>query len=64
MLWVSDFTYVATWKGFVYVAFVIDAYARRRRALMQRRGRRRLNAVVSTNLSRQIAEAINAARQW
>jgi transposase InsO family protein len=29
MLWVSDFTYVATWKGFVYVAFVIDAYARR-----------------------------------
>ncbi|MCC0080829.1 MAG: IS3 family transposase [Rhodobacter sp.] len=28
-LWVSDFTYVATWKGFAYVAFVIDAYARR-----------------------------------
>jgi transposase InsO family protein len=28
-LWLSDFTYVATWKGFVYVAFVIDAYARR-----------------------------------
>jgi len=28
MLWVSDFTYVATWKGFVYVAFVIDVYAR------------------------------------
>jgi transposase InsO family protein len=28
-LWVSDFTYVATWIGFVYVAFVIDAYARR-----------------------------------
>jgi transposase InsO family protein len=25
----SDFTYVATWQGFVYVAFVIDAYARR-----------------------------------
>ena len=24
-LWVSDFTYVATWAGFVYVAFVIDA---------------------------------------
>ncbi len=24
-LWVSDFTYVATWQGFVYVAFVIDA---------------------------------------
>lgn len=25
MLWLSDFTYVATWQGFVYVAFVIDA---------------------------------------
>jgi putative transposase len=29
MLWVSDFTYVSTWTGFVYVAFVIDVYARR-----------------------------------
>ena len=29
MLWVSDFTCAATWKGFVYVAFVIDAYARK-----------------------------------
>ena len=28
-LWLSDFTYVATWQGFVYVAFIIDAYARR-----------------------------------
>jgi transposase InsO family protein len=28
-LWVSDFTYIATWSGFVYVAFVIDVYARR-----------------------------------
>ena len=28
-LWVSDFTYVSTWSGFVYVAFVIDVYARR-----------------------------------
>jgi putative transposase len=28
-LWVSDFTYVATWRGFVYVAFVIDAFSRR-----------------------------------
>ncbi len=25
MLWLSDFTYVAIWQGFVYVAFVIDA---------------------------------------
>ena len=28
-LWVADFTYVATWRGFVDVAFVIDAFARR-----------------------------------
>jgi transposase InsO family protein len=28
-LWLSDFSYVATWSGFVYVAFVIDAFARR-----------------------------------
>jgi putative transposase len=28
-LWVSDFTYVATWRGFVYVAFVIDVFSRR-----------------------------------
>jgi putative transposase len=27
-LWVADFTYVPTWQGFVYVAFVIDVYAR------------------------------------
>ena len=29
MLWVSAFTYGATWTGFVYVAFVIDTFARR-----------------------------------
>jgi putative transposase len=28
-LWLSDFTYVSTWQGFAYVAFVIDAFARR-----------------------------------
>ena len=27
-LWVSDFTYVSTWQGFVYVAFVVDVFAR------------------------------------
>jgi putative transposase len=27
-LWVSDFTYVSTWQGFVYVAFIIDVFAR------------------------------------
>ncbi len=26
--WVSDFTYESTWQGFVYVAFLIDVYAR------------------------------------
>ena len=29
VLWVSDFTYVSTWAGFVYVAFIIDTFARR-----------------------------------
>lgn len=27
-LWVADFTFVATWRGFVYTAFIIDAYGR------------------------------------
>jgi transposase InsO family protein len=29
LLWLADYTYVATWQGFIYVAFVIDAFARR-----------------------------------
>jgi transposase InsO family protein len=28
-LWLADFTYVATWQGFAYVVFVVDAFARR-----------------------------------
>ncbi len=28
-LWVSDFTYVSTWQGWLYVAFVIDVFSRR-----------------------------------
>ncbi len=28
-LWVADLTYVATWRGFAYVAFVIDVFSRR-----------------------------------
>jgi putative transposase len=28
-LWVSDFTYVSTWQGWLYIAFVIDVFARR-----------------------------------
>ena len=44
-LWVSDFTYVATWQGFVYVAFVIDAYRPAHRRLARGRTRtRRLRA--------------------
>jgi putative transposase len=27
-LWVADFTYVATWSGMVYVAFIIDVFSR------------------------------------
>ena len=29
MLWVSDFTYVSTWQGFAYIAFIIDTFANR-----------------------------------
>lgn len=29
LLWVTDFTYISTWQGFAYVAFVIDVYPRR-----------------------------------
>jgi putative transposase len=28
-LWVSDFTYVSTWQGWVYVAFVVDVFSQR-----------------------------------
>jgi len=28
-LWVADITYVATWSGFIYVAFVVDVFSRR-----------------------------------
>lgn len=34
-LWVADFTYVVTWMGFVYVAFVIDVFADRISRFMQ-----------------------------
>jgi len=45
MLWLSDFTYVSTWTGFVYVAFVIDAYAPPHRGLAsQPDGARQLRA--------------------
>jgi putative transposase len=44
MLWVSDFTYIATWAGFVYVAFVIDVYARYRGLAGQQNGSRELRS--------------------
>lgn len=34
-LWVSDFTNVSTWQGFVYAAFVIDVFARAHRGLVR-----------------------------
>ena len=43
-LWVSDFTYVSTWQGWLYVAFVIDVFARR---------------IVGWRVSSSIAETIN-----
>src|SRR5690606_10154947 len=42
-LWVADFTYVPTWTGMVYVAFVIDAYARR---IIGWRAARRMNTAL------------------
>jgi putative transposase len=42
-LWVADFTYVPTWTGMVYVAFVIDAYARR---IVGWRAARRMNTAL------------------
>ena len=35
-LWVADFTYVPTWSGMVYVAFVFDVFSRRIRRLASR----------------------------
>ena len=55
VLWVSDFTYVATWAGFVYVAFVIDAFARR--IVGWRCRARRTPASCSTRWSRRCTTA-------
>ena len=59
MLWVSDFTYVSTCSGFVYVAFVIDVFARRIVGWRVRPfGTRRLRA------GRAGAGAARAAASW
>ena len=51
LLWVSDFTYVATWQGFVYVAFVIDTFARRKavssRSAIMRPGKARSPSIIA-----------------
>ena len=61
MLWVSDFTYVATWTGFVYVAFVIDAYARR---IVGWRVSRRLTPASSSMLWSRLSMSAAPPRAW
>jgi transposase InsO family protein len=56
VLWLSDFTYVATWQGFAYVAFVIDAFARRIVGWRCRAQRRRV--LSSTPWSRPCTTAV------
>jgi hypothetical protein len=59
-LWVADLTYVATWRGFVYVAFVIDVFARRIvgwRASTSRRSDLALDALEQALYDRPIAES-------
>lgn len=58
--WVADLTYVATWRGFVYVAFVIDVFARRIvgwRASTSLRGDLALDALEQALYDRPIAES-------
>jgi putative transposase len=54
-LWLSDFTYVSTWQGFVYVAFVIDAFARR--IVGWRASRTAIQASCSTRSNRRCTTA-------
>ena len=61
VLWVSDFTYVATWSGFVYVAFVIDVYARR--IVGWRVAGRRMPASCSMRWSRHFTNEARASRR-
>ena len=60
-LWVSDFTYVATWAGFVYVAFVIDAFARR--IVGWRARARRMRASCSTRSNRRCSTPARSGRR-
>lgn len=59
-LWVTDFTYGPTWTGMVYVAFVIDAYARR---IIGWRAASSMNTITDPGLGKQrAAEVIDTAR--
>jgi putative transposase len=55
-LWVADFTYVATWRGMVYVAFVIDVFSRQivgwRVSASMRTGRSPLPSLCHRHLTR------------
>jgi len=59
-LWVADLTYVATWRGFVYVAFVLDVFSRRivgGRASTSRRTDLALDALEQALYDRPILQA-------
>ena len=65
-LWLSDFTYVATWSGFVYVAFVIDA-SRPAGAKPRRSGpacRRRSGLPCPTFAARRVQAGICSSDRW
>jgi putative transposase len=66
-LWVSDFTYVSTWQGFVYVAFVIDVFSRRIvswRASRSMRADFALDALAKTINGLYKAEVIHRRSAW
>lgn len=60
-LWVSDFTYVAAWQGFAYVAFVIDAFAHRTSARACHERRKRASCSMRSNRRCMIASRFTVA---
>ena len=60
-LWVADFTYVATWTGFVYVAFVIDVFSRR---IIGWRAARSMRAELVLDALEQAIWARSGAKVW
>jgi hypothetical protein len=59
-LWVADLTYVATWRGFVYVAFVIDVFS----GALSAGGCRRRSAVISRSMPWSKPSTSGAGRRW